>query len=75
MTHPPFNGYAAPRPQREWDTKDGAHRLAAIIRGAWADVGHDVPVVIVETNPGHPETHYSVRMPTLVNGLPAGRGR
>ena len=71
MKHPPFNAEAAARPQRQWDTMEGAQRLAARIRAAWKAAGHDVPVVVLETVPGHPDTLYCVRMPTLVNGLPA----
>lgn len=70
MRHPRWCGDPADRPQRQWDTAEGAQKLAARIRAAWAAAGHDVPVVVLETNPGHPETLWCVRMPTLINGLP-----
>ena len=73
MRHPPFCGDPAAAPQRKWDDATGAQKLAARIRAAWLAAGHDVPVHVIETVPGHPETLYAVRMPTLVNGLPARR--
>ncbi len=70
MKVPPFANAPASAPQRRWDDREGAQRLAAIIRRAWHDAGHDVPVEVIETQPGHPDTLYTVRMPTLINGLP-----
>lgn len=74
MKHPPFCGDPASAPQRKWDDQAGAQNLAARIRQAWKVAGHDVPVVVLETQPGHADTLYCVRMPTLVNGLPARVG-
>ena len=68
MRIPPFR--PGPASGRDFCTLAGAQKLAAMIRAAWRDVGHDVPVQIVETVPGHPHTLYAVRMPTLIGGLP-----
>ena len=74
MKHPPFNGNPAAAPQRRWDDAAGAQKLAAIIRAARAKAGHDVQVIVLETMPGPPDTLYTVRMPMLINGLPARVG-
>lgn len=69
MNHPPFVPSTKPS-GKDTFSHFGAHRLAATIRAAWAKCGHDVPVHVVETMPGFPNTNYTVRMPTLINGLP-----
>ena len=69
MKHPPFQSGPAAF-GRDFTTKDGAHSLADIIRGAWARCGHDVPVNVEPLQPGNPHTSWTVRMPTLIGGLP-----
>lgn len=69
MKHPPFNpGPAAFA--RDFTTKDGANALAGIIRDAWRKCGHDVPAHVEPVAPGNPNTTYTVRLPTLIGGLP-----
>lgn len=69
MKHPPFQcGPAAFG--RDFTTKDGAHALAGMIRDAWARCGHDVPVHVEPVAPSNPKTTWTVRMPTLIGGLP-----
>lgn len=55
---------------RDYTTQEGAYALAGIISAAWANAGHDVRVEVMPVQPGHPHTSYTVRMPTLINGLP-----
>lgn len=70
MRHPPFR--SGPAMGGEFSTKEGAERLANIIRQAWARAGHDVSVSVEQS--GSPlldkKAFYVVRMPTLLNGLP-----
>lgn len=63
--HPPFHAGPVTVDDRETET-DRAHRLARIIREAWAKCGHDIEVRVV-SHAGHPV----VRIPGLINGLPA----
>lgn len=53
-------------------TKEGAGRLANMIRLAWAKAGHDISVSVEPSGQALLEKNqfYVVRMPTLLNGLP-----
>lgn len=68
--HPPFRG--GPAGGGDFLTKQGAEKLAAMIRLAWAKAGHDVPVIVVASGAAVLEKNqfYCVQMPTLLNGLP-----
>jgi hypothetical protein len=68
--HPPFRG--GPALGGDYLTKQGAEKLAAMIRLAWAKAGHDVPVIVVPSGVAALEKNqfYVVQMPTLKNGLP-----
>lgn len=56
-------------------SKEGAERLAAMIRAAWRDAGHDVETVVQISSRGRDGTSlWAVRMPGLVNGLPVRSG-
>jgi hypothetical protein len=76
--HPPFYsdgpGYAA---AGEWMTEQGAHALAARIAAAWAKCGVTMRTEVVECGrinhapKGTGNAIYTVRMPTMLNGLPA----
>ena len=70
MRHPPFRG--GPALGGEYLTKEGAQRLANMIRVAWAKVGHDISVSVEPSGQALLEKNqfYVVRMPTLLNGLP-----
>lgn len=75
MRHPPFITGTEKASNIDYLSEDGAHKLARIIRAAWAQIGHDVPVSVVRiTRPVHEDRTrgpiFSVYMPTLVNGLP-----
>ena len=63
--HPPFRDSAGPVPENATEY-DLAHRHAGMIREAWARAGHEIEVRVVEHHGA-----YLVRMPGLVNGLPA----
>lgn len=73
MNYPPFVSYAG-RSQDDHCSEDGARRLAATIREAWAAVGVHVPCEIrraVRSHQGNTRADvWTVDMPTLVNGLP-----
>lgn len=74
MKHPPFVGQTE-RSGSDYLDEDGAYRLAALIRAAWASVGHDVECRIVQVIKGQSSAKasgsvWAVRMPSLVNGLP-----
>jgi hypothetical protein len=68
--HPPFRG--GPAGGGDFLTKQGAEKLAAMIRLAWAKAGHDVPAIVVASGAAVLEKnqYYCVQMPTLLNGLP-----
>jgi hypothetical protein len=66
---PPFRSAPAAM-LRDYTTQEGAYVLAGMISAAWTKAGHDVRVDVVPVQPGHPNTSWTVRMPTLVNGLP-----
>lgn len=70
MRHPRFCG--GPALGGEFLTKEGAQRLANMIRLAWAKVGHDISVSVEPSGAAVLEKNqfYVVRMPTLLNGLP-----
>lgn len=70
MRHPPFRG--GPALGGEYLTKEGAQRLANMIRVAWAKAGHDISVSVEPSGHALLEAKqiYAVRMPTLLNGLP-----
>ena len=70
MRHPPFRG--GPAMGGDYLTKEGAGRLANMIRLAWAKVGHDISVSVEPSGAALLEKNqfYIVRMPTLLNGLP-----
>lgn len=72
MKIPPFNpGPAACRQSgMDYCTQYGAQRLAAIIEAAWTRAGHTVRCEVAPLHPHLPDTTWTVRMPTLVNGLP-----
>lgn len=70
MRHPPFVA-SADKTIGDTCTHIGAQRLAARIRDAWARCGHDVPVEVLPVYPGNPTSTWTVRMPTLIGGLPA----
>lgn len=67
--HPPFQSGPAAF-TRDYTTKEGAGALAGMIRDAWRKCGHDVPVHVEAVAPGNPKTTWTVRMPTLIGGLP-----
>lgn len=69
LPHPPFSAIG-PGHMLDYSTKTGAHALADMIRDAWRRCGHDVPVNVEPVQPGNPQTTYTVRMPTLIRGLP-----
>lgn len=69
MKHPPFHSGPA-QFMRDYTTREGAAALAAIIRDAWQRAGHDVEVVVEPVMPGNPKTTWTVRMPTLLRGMP-----
>lgn len=69
MRVPPFRSAPA-KLAHNFTTEAGAHVLAGMIREAWAKAGHDVRVDVVPILAGHVNTAWTVRMPTLVNGLP-----
>lgn len=69
MKVPPFRSGPAKFGQ-DYTTQEGAYVLAGIISAAWTKAGHDVRVDVVPIQNGHKYTTYTVRMPTLVNGLP-----
>lgn len=56
----------------EYLTKEGAQRLANMIRLAWAKAGHDISVSVEPSGQALLEKNqfYIVCMPTLLNGLP-----
>lgn len=76
--HPPFYsdgpGYAA---AGEWMTEEGAHALAKRISAAWAKCGITMRTEVVECGTikhapkGMGVKLWTVRMPTMLNGLPA----
>jgi len=70
MRHPPFRG--GPAMGGDFLTKEGAQRLANMIRAAWAKAGHDISVSVEPSGQALLEAKqiYAVRMPTLLNGLP-----
>lgn len=70
MRHPPFRG--GPALGGDFLTKEGAQRLADMIRFAWAKAGHDISVSVEPSGQALLEKNqfYVVRMPTLLNGLP-----
>lgn len=73
MRHPPFA--RGPASGRDYCDKDGARALAAMIRAAWTSCGYDVEVVVERGyNTGSDDVLHVVRMPTLINGLPAKIG-
>ena len=70
MRHPPFIA-SIERTGADYMTRDGAERLAGMIRAAWARCGHDVEVLVVQTSkPNASEPTFAPRMPGLVRGLP-----
>lgn len=75
MRVPPFVARAE-QTGADYLTEDGAHRLAAIIRAAWKRAGHDVPCFVEAVRvPSRRSSSgeaicFTVRMPTLVAGLP-----
>jgi len=74
MKCPPFVSAAGPT-KEDYLSEDGAHKLAAKIRHAWAAVGHDVPVEVhqvIKSLSGSKGSWavYAVRMPTVINGMP-----
>lgn len=72
MTHPPFCAGPA-ESVTDYMTKEGAHKLAALIRAAWARVGVPIETEIAELplRRSRDRSVFVVRMPGLVNGLPA----
>lgn len=70
MRHPRFVSRVE-RSNGDFCTRDGAERLAAMIRAAWARAGHFVTVEVVQITPvGHKDPLFAPRMSGLVNGLP-----
>lgn len=72
MSIPPMV-YDAGGSGRDYMTREGATVLAATITRAWKRAGHAVEAVVVPVNLGTaemPNTIFTVRMPTLHNGLP-----
>lgn len=65
--HPAWFGGPVTVNEREPEG-ERAHRHARMIREAWARCGHDIEVVVISEG-GQP----AVRIPGLVNGLPARR--
>jgi hypothetical protein len=70
MRNPPFRG--GPAGGGDFLTKQGAEKLAAMIRAAWAQAGHKVEVELVPSGQAILEAKqiWAVRMPSLHNGLP-----
>ena len=70
MKHPRFN--PGPAAGGEYLNKQGAEKLASMIRAAWAKAGHDVPVIVAPSGAAVLEKnqYLVVQMPTLHNGLP-----
>jgi hypothetical protein len=70
MRHPPF--LAAPQISGgDFCTREGAERLAGLIRAAWLRAGHEIEVIVIQTSkPGAAEPTFAPRMPGLLNGLP-----
>lgn len=68
--HPPFCG--GPAGGGDFSTKEGAEKLAAMIRAAWAQAGHEVEVELVPSGAAILDAKqiWAVRMPSLHNGLP-----
>lgn len=68
--NPPFR--PGPAMGGDYLSHEGAGRLAAMIRAAWAEVGVDLPVEILVVGKHRREgtAIYGVRMPGLVNGRP-----
>lgn len=69
MKVPPFRSAPA-KLEHNFTTQAGAHVLAGMIREAWAKAGHDVRVDVVPLQTGNQHSSWTVRMPTLLNGLP-----
>lgn len=69
MKVPRFCGLPA-KMTHDYCTQAGAHLLAGMISEAWLRAGHDVRVDVVPIQSGNQYTSYTVRMPTLINGLP-----
>ena len=73
MKIPPILSQDGKRKIPDYGTRQGAEALAAIAHAAWLKAGHDVPVEVVEGTPGHPESRWILRFPTLVDGVPVTR--
>lgn len=76
--HPPFKLVASAQhgePVCDFTSKAGANRLAALIREAWAAIGHDVQPEVqpLRSTLSEWDGQYVVRLPQLVNGLVARR--
>ena len=73
MKVPPFNaGPAASRGMEDYSTPDGARRLGHMIAEAWRQCGVDVPFFVEGVGQTKDGKHasFTVRLPTLKNGLP-----
>lgn len=68
--HPPFCARCEGAWRREnFMTQAGAQKLAAMIRAAWARVGVDLKVQVVNLGEHNHQSMWTVRMPDLVRGL------
>jgi hypothetical protein len=68
--HPPFAAVSDLPPGLDSCILQGAARLAARIKDAWAACGHPVTVTVESLGSG---MGWGIRMPDLVNGLPRNR--
>lgn len=68
--HPPFVHGGAVLYHQRLGEREFNLRLAAMIRDAWAQCGHDVRPTVEPSGVEDAAVYWVVRLPNIINGMP-----